>query len=77
MREFAKAYKEAQIAIEVGKVFDTEKTIINTKTWESGGHLSASHHPVRDVPAGGFQEKSHRRPGPGTLFTINRFLKTT
>ena len=29
LRELAKAYKEAQIAIEVGKVFDTEKTTIN------------------------------------------------
>ena len=28
-RELAKAYKEAQIAIEVGKVFDTEKYVIN------------------------------------------------
>ena len=29
LRELAKCYKEAQIAIEVGKVFDTEKYIIN------------------------------------------------
>jgi len=29
LRELAKSYKEAQIAIEVGKVFDTEKYIIN------------------------------------------------
>jgi len=29
LRELASSYKEAQIAIEVGKVFDTEKTIIN------------------------------------------------
>ncbi|MGM9619113.1 MAG: PucR family transcriptional regulator [Oscillospiraceae bacterium] len=29
LRELAKSYKEAQIAIEVGKVFDTEKFIIN------------------------------------------------
>jgi len=29
LRELADRYKEAQIAIDVGKVFDTEKTIIN------------------------------------------------
>ncbi len=29
LKELAASYKEAQIAIEVGKVFDTEKTIIN------------------------------------------------
>ena len=29
LRDLAKSYKEAQIAIEVGKVFDTEKLIIN------------------------------------------------
>ncbi len=29
LRELAKSYKEAQIAIEVGKVFDTEKCVIN------------------------------------------------
>ena len=29
IRELARAYKEAQVAIEVGKVFDTEKSIIN------------------------------------------------
>ncbi len=29
LKDLATAYKEAQVAIEVGKVFDTEKTIIN------------------------------------------------
>ena len=29
LRELAKVYKEAQIAIEVGKVFDTERYVIN------------------------------------------------
>ena len=29
IKELSRSYKEAQIAIEVGKVFDTEKTIIN------------------------------------------------
>ena len=29
IRELARAYKEAQVAIDVGKVFDTEKSVIN------------------------------------------------
>ncbi|MPN13571.1 hypothetical protein SDC9_160893 [bioreactor metagenome] len=29
IKDLARSYKEAQVAIEVGKVFDTEKTIIN------------------------------------------------
>ena len=32
LRELADRYKEAQVAIEVGKVFDTEKSIINYET---------------------------------------------
>ena len=37
LRDLAKSYKEAQIAIEVGKVFDTEKYVINYETWGSAG----------------------------------------
>ena len=66
LRDLAKSYKEAQIAIEVGKVFDTEKYVIN---YENLGHrpvdLSAAHHPVRDVPPGGVQKEPHRRTGQG------------
>ncbi|MBQ9921527.1 MAG: helix-turn-helix domain-containing protein, partial [Clostridia bacterium] len=29
IKDLARSYKEAQVSIEVGKVFDTEKTIIN------------------------------------------------
>ena len=29
LKELARSYKEAQVAIEVGKVFDTEKTVVN------------------------------------------------
>ena len=32
LKELATVYKEAQVAIEVGKVFDTDKTIINFET---------------------------------------------
>lgn len=31
IRDIAKSYKEAQVALEVGKVFDTEKSILNYK----------------------------------------------
>ena len=52
LRDLAKSYKEAQIAIEVGKVFDTEKYVINYENLGIGrpGDLSAAHHPVRDAP---------------------------
>ena len=32
LRELADRYKEAQVAIEVGRVFESEKTIINYET---------------------------------------------
>lgn len=32
LRELSRLYKEAQIALEVGKVFDTEKTVVNYET---------------------------------------------
>ena len=35
LRELADSYKEAQTAIDVGKVFDTERSIINLRTWAS------------------------------------------
>ena len=43
--------RRPQVAIEVGKVFDTEKTIINYENLGIGAaDLSAADHPVRDVP---------------------------
>lgn len=56
LRDLAKSYKEAQIAIEVGKVFDTEKYVINYENLALADDLSASDDVVRDVPSGGFQE---------------------
>ena len=32
MKELARSFKDAQVAIEVGKVFDTEKDVINYET---------------------------------------------
>ena len=45
------------------------------RTWHRPADLSAAHHPVRDVPAGGFQEESHRRLDQETLFTIYKFFE--
>ncbi len=39
IREFADRYKEAQIAIEVGKVFETEKTIISYESLGIGRRI--------------------------------------
>ena len=54
IRDLARAYKEAQVAIDVGKVFDTEKSIINYENLGIGRlNLPVAHHPVRNVPPGG------------------------
>ena len=37
IRDLARAYKEAGVAIDVGKVFDTEKTVINYENLASAG----------------------------------------
>ena len=66
IRDLARAYKEAGVAIDVGKVFDTEKTVINYENLGIGRLIyQLPHHPVPDVPPGGLQEEPHRRPGPG------------
>ena len=35
IKDLARSYKEAQVALEVGKVFDTEKNVISYEIWES------------------------------------------
>ena len=66
LRDLAKSYKEAQIAIEVGKVFDTEKYVINYENLGIGRLIyQLPTTAVRDVPAGSLQEEPHRRPGQG------------
>ena len=47
LRELADSFKEAQVAIEVGKVFDTEKTIINYENLGIG-NIPAAFRPGKD-----------------------------
>ena len=44
LRDLAKSYKEAQMAIEVGKVFDTEKYIISYENLGIGRLIEAKHY---------------------------------
>ena len=54
MKDIAKSFKEAQTAIEVGAVFDTEKNIISFENLGIGrSDLSAADHAVRNVPVRG------------------------
>ncbi len=65
IKDLARSFKEAQVALEVGKVFDTEK---RHRQLQPPGHcppdLPAAHHAVRDVPEGGVPQGLHRFPGP-------------
>ena len=44
IRDLARAYKEAQVAIDVGKVFDTEKYIISYENLGIGRLIEAKHY---------------------------------
>ena len=73
LRELADRYKEAQVAIEVGKVFDTEKTIINYENpRHRAHHLPAAYHALRDVSS----PKSLRRT-PSRPWTLTRWTPST
>ena len=76
IRELARAYKEAQVAIDVGKVLDTEKTII---TYENLG-IGRLIYQLPTVMCGMFlQEVFKKNPidalDQETLFTINKFFE--
>ena len=76
LRDLAKSYKEAQIAIEVGKVFDTEKTIITYENLGIGRLISQ----LPTVMCGMFlQEVFKNNPidalDQETLFTINKIFE--
>ena len=67
------------MAIEVGKVFETERSVINYENLGIGRlDLSAAHHPVARCSRRRYSRRIPlirwiRRP----LFTINKFLRTT
>ena len=76
IRDLARAYKEAQVAIEVGKVFDTEKTIINYENLGIGRLIYQLPTTLCEMflqevfkknPIGSLDEE--------TLFTINKFFE--
>ena len=76
VKELARSFKEAQIALEVGKVFDTEKTIVSYDNLGIGKtYLSASHDPVRYVHARGVQARLDRQPRSGDAVHHSAFLR--
>ena len=76
IRELARAYKEAQVAIEVGKVFDTEKSIIN---YENLGIDRLIYQLPTTLCEMFLQEVFKKNPidslDQETLFTINKFFE--
>ena len=76
LRELAKSYKEAQIAIEVGKVFDTEKYIINYENLGIGRLIYQLPTTLCEMF---LQEVFKKNPidalDKETLFTINKFFE--
>ena len=76
VRDLARAYKEAQVAIEVGKVFDTEKSIINYENLGIGRLIYQLPTTLCEMF---LQEVFKKNPidalDQETLFTINKFFE--
>ena len=76
LQELAKSYKEARIAIEVGRVFETEKTIINYEHLGIGRLIYQLPTTLCEMF---LQEVFKRNPidalDSETLFTINKFFE--
>jgi len=76
LRDLAKSYKEAQIAIEVGKVFDTEKFIINYENLGIGRLIYQLPTTLCEMF---LQEVFKKNPidalDKETLFTIHKFFE--
>ena len=76
LRELADAYKEAQTAIDVGKVFDTEKTIINYENLGIGRLIYQLPTTLCDIFLSEvFKKNSIDSLDHETLFTINKFFE--
>ena len=76
LRELADAYKEAQVAIEVGKVFDTEKTIINYENLGIGRLIYQLPTTLCEIFLSEvFKKNSIDALDQETLFTINKFFE--
>ena len=76
LRELADAYKEAQTAIDVGKVFDTEKSIINYENLGIGRLIYQLPTTLCEIYLGEvFKKNSIDSLDQETLFTINKFFE--
>ncbi len=76
LRELADVYKEAQTAIEVGKVFDTEKTVSNYENLGIGRLIYQLPTTLCDIfLTEVFKKNSIDSLDQETLFTINKFFE--
>ena len=76
LRDLAKSYKEAQIAIEVGKVFDTEKYVINYENLGIGRLIYQLPTTLCEIFLSEvFKKNSIDTLDQETLFTINKFFE--
>ena len=78
LRELADSYKEAQVAIEVGKVFDTEKTVINYESLGIGRLIYQLPTTLCEIFLSEvFKKSSIDSLDQETLFTINMFFENS
>jgi carbohydrate diacid regulator len=76
LRELADCYKEAQVAIEVGKVFDTECSIINYENLGIGRLIYQLPTTLCEIFLSEvFKKNSIDSLDQETLFTINKFFE--
>ena len=76
LRELADSYKEAQTAIEVGKVFDTEKSIMHYENLGIGRLIYQLPTTLCDIFLSEvFKKNSIDSLDQETLFTINKFFE--
>ena len=78
LHELADSYKEAQVAIEVGKVFDTEKTVINYESLGIGRLIYQLPTTLCEIFLSEvFKKNSIDSLDQETLFTINMFFENS
>ena len=76
LRELADSYKDAQTAIDVGKVFDTERSIINYENLGIGRLIYQLPTTLCDIFLSEvFKKSSIDALDQETLFTINKFFE--
>lgn len=76
LRELADAYKEAQVAIEVGRVFDTNKTVISYENLGIGRLIYQLPTTLCEIFLSEvFKKNSIDSLDQETLFTINKFFE--